>query len=640
MAHSEGNLSSLKSINLTLTGLNLDTSDDGSKKGKKATKALLSELEQLMEVLQEAKSTGSSDSSAKILSLLKGVASGSSADNSEVLKALVEFIKKDGGNIDSLMKLAQESLEDTPASKQVKAYLDDAKKNFSKVTDAIGNGDTSLEEILEEGGMQAFIGGFLGNVDADKKGALGATDTNKADPKAKKEETHEQKMVAFAVALSSLLSDIYNEQVNQGNQSSSELKDQMTSLQATSQQRIKDLQSEMSKQSQATSKPWYMYLIAAVVAVVGAVIAFFTAGAGAAVVGLVIAAIMMSPIGDKLTAALVKAFIGNNPNPTDAQKTGAQIGATAVITVITALLSMGGSAVTSVAEGATEGAADGMADGLASGGSSIARSASIEMTEMSSTTLVEEGAEGATEGTEQAAGEELIGDLEDALEDVEDSGDDASEGVSKKGKNPFGKLRFKKAALTEGLGKRLGANLIIGFLGSGGLQEIMQLFGDAFPKSNYKKWLDSDVGSIVMGVLEAAVAIGGSLVASKYMAEPGEELRTKALKGLGCEDSQLEMSPALKWSLKGILIAAQAAAAGVGINKFMQFKDAAALMAVLGNDTASMQVQGYGLQSLNAAQSAMNGGFTKEEEDISSSMQEVLDSIGSMGKQTAQKMSS
>lgn len=53
-----------------------------------------------------------------------------------------------------------------------------------------------------------------------------------------------------------------------------------------------------------------------------------------------------------------------------------------------------------------------------------------------------------------------------------------------------------------------------------------------------------------------------------------------------------------------------------------------------------MQVQGYGLQSLNAAQSAMNGGFTKEEEDISSSIQEVFDSIGSMGKQTAQKMSS
>ena len=378
-----------------------------------------------------------------------------------------------------------------------------------------------------------------------------------------------------------------------------------------------------------------MYLIAAVVAVVGAVVAFFTAGAAGAVVGLVIAAIMISPLGDKITQGLVTAFLGNNTNPTDAQKTGAQIGATAVVTVIATLLSMGAGGITTGAEAGGEGLADGV-EASASVSSSVINSSeglAVEMTEMGSNaglTMTRQMAEEAEEA------EALVSDIEDEISSSSDASDSDSTSSSSKGSKKF-KLGFDKKALTTGLGKRLTGNLIIGFLGSGGLSEIMELISESNPAM--KKWLDSDVGAVVMAIATALVAFAGTAVSSKFLSGPGDEERASYLKYSGKEDTSLTLSNTSRTILDVISFLAQAGNAVAGYVKSNQYKDLAATKELLANVDAMLVGQGNSLQTMNTVQDSMNKGYSADEKNLTSALKEVFDALGADENKTARAMS-
>lgn len=164
------------------------------------------------------------------------------------------------------------------------------------------------------------------------------------------------------MTIQALLSDIMNGQNEKNkllNDSSEVQGKNATSLLAT---KITDMIKEIQEQSAAGKKPWWMYLIAAVLAIAGAVLAAFTGGIAAAVVAVVIGAIMASPLGGMLTDALVKAIAG--PNPTDAQKTGATVAAVAIITVLTVILSCGAAGFTGAADAIGEGVEEGVEEGL------------------------------------------------------------------------------------------------------------------------------------------------------------------------------------------------------------------------------------------------------------------------------------
>lgn len=634
---SEAKLNNLKTENLDITNLSLGTSNDDADTKKKAKKVLMSELEQLMDVMTQVEDSKSGTTKSDLKKMLEKVLSGSKdLDLSDVLEAIKSVIKKDGGNIASLAKLIQDMMKDTPGAKQAKKELKFAEKMMKDVMKAVEDGETTLEEIVGNKDFQAFLGALTGGDSATSSQTQSASSSAPKEPKS---ETHREALMNIAVALQKLLSTVYECQTSSGDLYSDALKAQLQSIQATTEQKIKDMKNEQSEQTKAGTKPWYMYLIAAVVAVVGAVVAFFTAGAAAAVVGLVIAGIMMSPIGDDLTAALVKMFLGNNTDPTDAQKTGAQIGATVLVTILVTLLSMGASGVTSAADGVADGAADAV-DTAASASSGLgndladADNMMMEMTEMGDNA-------GATMARQMQEEEE---DMTAAIEDVEDaadgSDDDSSttstKSIGTKFKEAFKNIHFDKKALTTGLAKRLIGNLIIGFLGSGGLTEIMELIAETNP--DLKKDLDSTLGAVIMTIISALVAIGGSVGASKLLVEPGVGERADYLDYSGKEDTSLELSKTASTVLDSISLLAGVANGAVGVVKYTQYDQVAAMKKLVAAIEALLVTQTSSFEGLDATQSDMNKGYSKDASNLSSVLKAVFDVLGNDQLKTAKSM--
>jgi hypothetical protein len=628
MSQSEGNLDTLRNTSLSTAALTLGVSTDDTKSSKKAKKVIMSELERLMSLLEEVQDAKSGNNS-DVVSLLKKVAQGNASTNDKAIafKALEIQLKKDGGNIAGLMSVVQESLNDAPGAKEAKAYVKTAKKNLKELSDAVSNGETSFEEILDDKNMKVFMSGLTGAAKpSDSKTESAGND-------------HKENMLNFAVGLQSLLSDIYKVQIDQGNMYAKALKAQISTMYKTTVEKNKDLMTQMAAQAKAANtKPWYMYLIAAVVAVVGAVIAFFTAGAAVAAVGLVIAVVMMSPAGDALTAALVKAFIGNNPNPTDADKTGAQIGATAVITLITTLLSMGGSAVTTVADGAEEGVEVGVESGVkgaftetgSSLASTLARDSSsfaMEMTEMGSSTgeaALEDSTENVTE------------DIEGAMEET--SGDDnSSEDLGKSSKGGNRKIVFDKKAFTTGLSRRFIGNYIQGFLASGGLIEAATLIADTSTAG--KAWMNSEVGSIVMAIGAVVVSVGLSVGTAKRCTNIGMEQRQDYLDFNDMKDMPFQMTKGWALALDGLSLLGASGYGAQGVVKEVQWSKAADATTVLAAIEATL-VSLTGVQSdMTSQRDNMNKSYATDENNVSDSIKEVLDTVGSYEGKLARQIS-
>ncbi|MCH9617373.1 MAG: hypothetical protein SP4CHLAM5_11780 [Chlamydiia bacterium] len=628
MSQLEGNLDTVKNASLSTTASTLSVSTGDTKPSKKAKKVIMSELERLMSLLEEVQDAKSGNTS-DVVNLLKKIAQGkaSADDKLSAFQALEAQSKKDGGNIASLISIIQESLKDAPGAKEARAHVKTAKENLKKVTDAVANGETSFDEILDDENMKTFMSGLTG---AAKPSTSTPEDSG---------NDHKENMLNFAVGLQSLLSDIYKVQIDQGNMYATALKAQISSMYKTTVQKNKDLMAQMAAQSKASNtKPWYMYLIAGVVAAVGAVVAFFTAGAAVAAVGLVIALIMMTPIGDKLTSALTKAFEGNNPNPTDAQKTGAQIGATAVITLITTLLSMGGSSITSVTEGATEGVEAGVESGASEASSSVSNSVveesssfAMEMTDMSASAsgeVSEDALEGSTE--------ELASDIENTIE--ENSGDDNSTEETKKsstkGKR---KIIFDKKALTTGLSRRFIGTYIQGFLASGGLLEGAELIGQQIPGG--KEWMDSEVGSIVMAVGAVIVSVGMSIGTAKLCTNIGMEQRQDYIDYNGMEDSPYKLTKGWTLALNGLSLLAASGYAAAGLATNAQWDKAADATTVLAAIEATLVSLTGVKDDMTAQRDSMNKAYTKDASNVSDSIKEVLDAVGSYEAKLARQIS-
>ena len=635
----DGNINNNKKTNADQVNIP-NTPSVPNPQDSKAKKVLLAELQELMEVLVAAEN-GTPSQEANFKQVVQKIVNGSTGVSSaDVLKAMTGTFKKDGGNLGELLKLISASMKDIPEVQKALGHMQTAQDLTKELERAIKEGETSLDEVLGEENFQAFLGAlapqkkgetFGGTSLATSRGAASTGGASGIDV------SHKEVLMEVAVALQKLLSTVFNNQTDQGNMYADALKTQLSVIEQTAKDRIAEINKEQQQASQTQKKPWYMYLIGAVVAAVGAVITFFTAGAAAAVVGLAVAAIMLSPIGDDITKGHTKAFLGDNANPTDAQKTGAQIGATAVIAVITALLSMGAGGITTGADAAADGAADGIAD--AAEASSSVSSSFVEDSEGLAMEMNEIGG-GAGSGIESPMEEEaasLEGELEDELADAGDarSSSDSDSSSTSRGGRRF-KVGWDTKAFAKGFAKRLMGNVIAGFAGSGGILELADLVCDSNP--DWKKWAQSETGSIVLAVVGVIASIGVGLGSSKLLVEPGATERADYLEFVGKQDFAPTLSKTARTILDLISISAQAGNAAAGYVKMKQYFNLESTKELLAYIDAALVTQTASVKTMNTTQDAMNKGYATTEQTLTESLKQIFDTLGNDQRGTANGM--
>ncbi len=621
---------------------NTPPSQKGSK--SKAKKVLLAELEELMEVLTQAES-GTASQESNFKRVLHKIVNGSSdLTAADVIKAMTGTLKKDGGNLTALLKLVGEAMQDLPQMKGARKHMKTATGLMNELSRAIKDGETSLDEVVGDENFQHFLGGLMPQKKGDSFGAVAPAKAKGASSKgaaktSDPEQSHKEALMAIAVALQKLLSTVYNNQTQQGNLYTEALNDQLASIEQTTKDKIADLKNEQNQATQTQKKPWYMYLIGAVVAVVGAVIAACTAGAGAAIVGLAVAVIMMSPVGDAITSGLTNAFLGGNTNPTDAQKTGAQIGATAVIAVITTLLTMGAGGVTTGADAAAGGVAD------AATASSDVASSVVDSSEGLAMEMTEMGANAGETMANQL--EEEAGDVEGLVEELESEASEAGDSDSSEetestrgrgrtnGSKKF-KLGWDQKAFTTGLGKRLVGNLVTGFVGGGGLVESFELIAQTNPE--LKKLMDSNTGALVLAIVGALVSIGASIGSSKLLVEPGSSERSDYLEYVGKKDVTLNLNSTARTILDVVSLAAQMGNTAAAYVKMKQYQNLASTKELVASVEAALVGKNSTMQTMNSTQDLMNKGYSSEENSLTDALKQIFDTMGNDQRGTANNM--
>ena len=433
------------------------------------------------------------------------------------------------------------------------------------------------------------------------------------------------------MTIQSLLSDIMNGQSEQNKLMSESSKTQGDNAKTLLATKIQDMIKEISQQAAAGKKPWWMYLIAAVLVVVGAIISAFTAGIAAAVVAVVIGAIMASPLGDMMTQALVKAMVGDNPS--DSDKAWATAAAIAIITVVTTILSCGAAGFSGAAEGAGEGLLEGAGDEAASE-TGNALTAIASDSEAAADNSLEEGSSAFVSQTakkllakaeEQTA--ELIGNLEN------EAAGGAADGVGGAGENAAGTATKKALTfgekLTKGLPGRAVGSFIQGFVGGGGLLNMIE--GGMLSDPKLKKWMESETGMWVMAAVAAVLAITGAVGGGK-IAEGGFKIRTKALEEAAMKDLTLVVSKGVKiaaYTTMGVALAAQS---GGSIYKGYQYIALAETEANLGSISAQSTLADTDQQTLTKMQKNISDSSSQQEKGLQNALSGLLDTMDVEGK--------
>ncbi len=349
-------LSALLAAELNATEENTNATEINKKKAK-TTKVLLSEISALLEAVSSGKKSapakkGLSSKVADLVTLMKS--------NPKKVATLLETLTAKGGNTKQLSKVLQAlsiasatnqiSISDVTAlinavkkgpeaEERFKSLMNDADKYMKMADQAMDAQGVCKQEAMDHPKVKAILGAILGNAPApapaDNSNAM-------RDVKMK-----------FALDLSLLMSSIFTEQNEQSNQMTDLAKAMSTSSKNICDEQIKAQQDELAKEQAANNKPWYEYLIGAVVMLAGAALTLLTAGTAAPVVAAVCVSVivgvtMMTPAGDAITQGLNTALGGSNPS------IGAQIGTSCIIAAITTLLTLGAGGFTTAAEGAAE----------------------------------------------------------------------------------------------------------------------------------------------------------------------------------------------------------------------------------------------------------------------------------------------
>ncbi len=663
--------------------LNADFTKAAQGKGTIALKALLQDLEELLTTFTGAATSGSGPSSKEeklvlllqndpvaFAQLLKKTKEGSSggAEFHEVVQTISTYIASTKGYDNSKAAQAvKELFKGTAEEKESAKFEATALKMLGTFTKKVDSGETSFDEGLESGPMQAFIGElsdkshlsnaqavraslavvfegkevddeFIGkvidisvNASASKtndgkqvldtltsptkltaiynsanKNQVLTTLAQKADAP-DDGETYIQAMIKMAVSLVGLLGNVYESQ-NATNDINSKISQmQASNAKTIASNNINSLQAQLTAQAAAGKEPWYMYLVAAVVAVVGAAATFFTAGAAgpaAAAIVLLIGGVMASPAGSAITGSLSKAFGGGNDTP------GSQAAAGAVVAIFTTILSLGAAGFASAADVVTD-----------------------EVTEDVSSSITEAAAKAPGGALGNVAGE-VGGEEIDAAEEeivtttvnsLEKGGKEAVSNTSKfaeKIKNSLNQ-KWSNGAFTEGIVKRAVGTYIQGFLGTGGLTNSAEAIGLAFDP----KLLDSQGAAIAFAVVGAALAIVGTMGAGK-LAGAGFKVRAAFLEENNLENTVFRASKLMDIGARVIQAGGGAAQGGFAISQGSQEVQVANLQELTSISQGAQTVQNNVQQQAFGLQTDTNKAYSEMVSALNDTLNQALQTIG------------
>ena len=392
-------------------------------------------------------------------------------------------------------------------------------------------------------------------------------------------------MIKLALGLQDILSCLYEAQSGTSAQMTEIMKALGSALVKAAKSEIQKMTDEMNKQQTAAAKPWWTYLISAVLIIAGAVITVATAGAGgivAAGIGVLVGTIMATPVGDMITTGLAKAIGGGTSS------TGSQIAASAIVAVISTILTLGAGGFTAGAEIATEEGVDAAttdtAEALGDGGENLAKAGDAFGSSLPSATEQVADESGGVEMTEFVDGLEKAGKkLAKAAEDIEGDvsaadgagdGEGSSSESTSSAKVKFSKFisqikntKFDPTAFVKGLEKRAIGTLFENLLGSGIPMEGIQAACEATPEG--KKLLQNGWFVAGMAVLGAAISIGAGVGFGKLSGQ-GIETREAYMEESGQTDMNISLTGVAKTIVFGIQTVALLAQAGVDLMNYFQ----------------------------------------------------------------------
>lgn len=448
---------------------------------------------------------------------------------------------------------------------------------------------------------------------AAQKAGLGAL-KDKAEQNKPSQMSYKDAIMALAVDLQALLSNIYKSQTSQSDMMTKISKTTTDDLKTSTKTSVDNMNDEIAKQQEAQKNSWVGTFLGILGMIICAVITAFTAGAAAPFMiaaEVIIGSIMMSPAGSDITNALATALDGGPKKDDDGDdespSTGATIGAQAIIAVATALLTFGAGGFTTVAtDAAVDVAVDvgsAVAEDVGSAGAKVATKAAQDAEEAAADTAADaaDGADSAGDVSGEGSGsvsdiedesevenlgsktlkklasntekasEDAIDEAGDAADEVNDAEDPEDNDTKVKGKKKWS-VRFNKEALFGGgpgnTIKRFLSTYIQNFLGSGvifeGIEAGLEKWDPAaLQDSNAMTWI-----AIGSAIATAGISAGVGLSFQRTgMAEREQFLEDNNMGGGG-----LTASKSVKTIMYAIQGLAQLATAGVAIDTFILTK--------------------------------------------------------------------
>ncbi len=611
---------------------------------------------------------------AKFAELLKKIGKGSveSPEFHEVLQAISAFVASTKGYDNSkVAKVLAEYFKGTAEAKESDEFVTTGLEMFDTFTNAVNSGETSLDEGFRSPPMKAFIGELMNeghkatstavraslvalfegkkgddkfiekvidisvnasvNKTSDGKEVLNILTSpekladiynsanrqeaiNNLGQKAlptNNDQSYVVAMMKMAVSLAGLLGNVMEAQTITSDMGTKIIQKQGENAKTLATTHINSIQVELAAEADAAQKPWYMTLIAVVLAIAGAVLTFFTAGAAApAIVALVIGLVMASPAGDAITGGLSKAIGGDKEGP------GSQAAAGAIVAVFTTILSCGSAGFTSAVEvtadigveeiGNNVGEAAGTAAGAA-GGAAVDNGAAI---------ATDEAIEEAVDETADQAATQNIGN----------NTRNATTGMSKfvqKIKDGFNQ-KWNPQALLAGLTRRAIGTYIQQFLGTGGLTNS----AEAIALAVNPKIMDSLAAQLSFAIGGAILSIAGSLGVAKGVTNVGDGERAVFMAKNSLQDGIVTLSKPIEYGARGLQFLGTVAQGAVSINQSQQEINIASLQEQTTTSDAKQTAQKYSSERASELAADTGKAYSDMVESLNDTLNQALQSIG------------
>jgi hypothetical protein len=450
-------------------------------------------------------------------------------------------------------------------------------------------GDDIIKTLTSNQGIKALYNAKGGDPSIDS--------LSKTVPSSNVGGSYVNAMMSLAAALVALLANVCNAETSASDIGSKISQKQGENAESIAKNNINALQTQLQAQADASKQPWYMYLIAGVLALAGAVATFFTAGAAGAAVALIIGAVMASPAGSSITGGLSKALGGDNAGP------GAQAGATAIVAAITTILSLGAGGFTS----ATEAAETGLEQGVDAAGDAAGAAA-----------------KGGGQVAEDATAAAQVGD-----EAADASGNEAEETVSKisklteKIKKGFNQ-KWDNGAFTKGIVKRGIGTYLQGFLGTGGLTESAEAIATAVKPDilNDSNW------ALAIAITGAVISFAGGLVSATKLTGAGVEERANYLSQKDLVDSILKYTKPIEVSVRVIEASGALAQGGLNIDQGFQEMHVSDLQRQTALTQSALEMQKSVQQQALNSNSDINKAYTDMVDNVNKAVNEAEGAIG------------